>query len=1275
MDEDAYPSNPFCSASPHSEPPPPLLPLPLVTPSFANDGISGHRRSGRIQGIRAQTPKKQSSTNSGATQKPFRQNLFPNKRQREESMDGSNFSHSTECRNNQMDQKSPQEKTDVSATDNVVEQYDQNITQTHTDATKSDMDTCRGLAVGHTGGNESATKGWVIGPLFQSFKSKMASFTEIVMSPVKLFRATSPPPSMDHPEKLMEGERAVIGTANVKHSEPFYPRVQSESGTLDTQANQQIICDIGNTQYSKSVDGKFSKKLFNVDLPTHSSETADECAVSVKEKNSPDFVSLEHRSLPCFVSENASELDGSDIKSSILFQPSINFSASHESTFKKSSIGDKKDKQSALLKPLPRKRTGNGSELQEITAKNFPFRKEECDPEASDEQLSSMISLKSNRGDSDDIEKTVPYSSSFHYSQPDTDCPQLDGDEEATKIESCRFVLQSLGDNFNDSTNGRTPTPNVDQLEYSATSHGRGKRGLKLHCHSQDLVKRKKVKEDAYLQTDDRKNMALDSGALRGMRPKRKKAASPDIIVDLKETLIPTTKRQTRANRSEKGGQEWLSMVNETMGNTKTESQHDAMLVCSLDKSNGVLEKDQKASRGSNVKCKTGEIRTGPSKPDVILDDDMDLETTVAICSAKQAEQELLSQVLVCPDINQLCRPSKCRNTKQKPLKRKLTIQASSLMESDITLVSTSSVLSVEPSELTPTNFKTSLCVQRKENLKTVLSHPSKRSKKGFRTTKSSDSGGAKDTNQCFNIKVLPKESQSHKSQGQMSIDPVYFEIAPFESSHCTAPLATQSHSTSSVLLNNEVTHGVDEKKMSSADLVQDIFPTDTGVSRLRSSARMVTMKPKRADNQSRKSRVLHSRTCKGEEMTNSVAMEDVDLAKPATRFSENRFSRRLLRSYSCPEIRSFQSHDTPWTASPHSPHPSSSPSSNQHQSFHTPHVPHPHKSIQRARRHTVCSVEVEREIAPLCLRKEVYPTRRSAPYDSVTQHLSVSLTLSPSTTLSALASCFLSSPLAFLSKKDDSRGSAASPSSSSHVSSPTSSSAMRSSLKSSMWHLPGLLQRTDSSHAILESSSSDGILLERKTERRQQCEEYGEDTSSSSQEFEDVGLREEKALSDSEIKTVQKNEERRKVSSIRIRKTLPKPQNNLTPMGLPKPIRLKKKEFSLEEIYTNKNFSKPPESRLETIFEVPLNRRNGSESWFGQRRVKRFLEFLEVGEARKPKKPLVGVGKTGTSSSRTRRGGFTKEEPSLTVQDVDTLLCAKLDELNLWLIHDQKNT
>lgn len=43
----------------------------------------------------------------------------------------------------------------------------------------------------------------------------------------------------------------------------------------------------------------------------------------------------------------------------------------------------------------------------------------------------------------------------------------------------------------------------------------------------------------------------------------------------------------------------------------------------------------------------------------------------------------------------------------------------------------------------------------------------------------------------------------------------------------------------------------------------------------------------------------------------------------------------------------------------------------------------------------------------------------------------------------------------------------------------------------------------------------------QRETERRQQCEgdDDGENTSSSSQELDDVGLREEKASSDSEVK------------------------------------------------------------------------------------------------------------------------------------------------------------
>ena len=96
--------------------------------------------------------------------------------------------------------------------------------------------------------------------------------------------------------------------------------------------------------------------------------------------------------------------------------------------------------------------------------------------------------------------------------------------------------------------------------------------------------------------------------------------------------------------------------------------------------------------------------------------------------------------------------------------------------------------------------------------------------------------------------------------------------------------------------------------------------------------------------------------------------------------------------------------------------------------------------------------------------------------------------------------------------------------------------------------------------------------------------------------------------------------------------------------------------------------------SRLETILEVPLNRKNGSESWFGQRRFKRFMEFLDAGEVRRPKKPLVRVGTSGYSSSRKRRGAFARDKPPLSVQDSDSLLCAKLHQLNLWLIHDQND-
>ncbi|XP_054463884.1 uncharacterized protein prr14 [Anoplopoma fimbria] len=1279
MDERAIPPNSFCSAPPHSEPPPPLLPLSSITPSCAKNGISEHRRSGRIQEIRAQSPKKQSVTDNGAAQKTSRQNPAPTKRQREsENMvsqskqqrvegthiqekqkeDGFDGSSAAERQNEQNFQRSPE------TAENVVEPFAVDATQ-NVDTTKSDMDTCGGLAVGHSLENASAPKGWVIGPLIQSLKSKMASFTEIVMSPVKLFRANSPPPSMDHPDKLDESELQATGASDVEHSEPsdvFHSEAQSENENQDAKANQQILSTVEGAQNTKAVALRYSKKLlFDVELPKHSSDQADECAITQKEKNSPDAVPLPRCPLPCIVSEEVSESVGSVMRSSLLLQPSINISASHETKLNMSgAIEDQKGKLTAEQKPLPRKCSVNRSGAKKVQGKTSTSKVKKEESEVSDEQFSHINSVKSNKADS------------VCYAQPDTDCPQPDDD--GRKIESLDCL--SHVKNFNDSANGGTLKPSLDtqQLDcqlnpetYSAAGLGRAKRGVELDCHSQDFVKRKRLTADKSTKDTKRQellNMAPDVGILR---PPRKEVVSTNPVVHKEETLKPVRKGpsvSTRANKKEKSGQEILATINETVLITQTESY-------SLDKSTGVSEnnlKDNSSKGKPRGSCRKPKTRTDLGKPDVNVDNSMELETSMAISSTKQTEQETLSEVFTRPAMKPLQSTSKRRNINKKPVKRKSPSHSSSTTESDSTLFSTSSAQSMEPLDLTPTDLNASQCVQKEEGSKKGLNQPSKRPKKGFRVDGTSSAAvGSQETKQCIhNLHVIAKENQPNENAGKISMDPLYFEMTPFESDQQPVPSPSQPNVNDSAQSNNEMKHVTDRKVKRSASVSDEVFSTDaeainhSSITVSGSRARRVNSKPRRADKQRRKCRVLLSRTCKGEEVTQSVTMDDADLATASSHSETNNLSRLLLRSYSCPEIPSLRLHDTLWTSALPSAHHSRIHSPHQLQPSHTP-VHHGHKSLRRARRHTVCSVEVEREIAPLCLRKEVYPSRRSLPCDRAT--LGWSPSFSPSTSLSALASCFLSSPLAFLSKKP-----ASSPSTSSHVSSPTSSSSMYPSV---------FLERIDPSSSTTLDYRSSGNLLECQRERRQQSEEEddGEDTSSSSQEFEEVALREEKALSDSEIKVVQKHEERGKVSSIRIRKTLPKPQNNLTPMGLPRPIRLKKKEFSLEEIYTNKNFSKPPESRLETIFEVPLNRRDGSESWYGQRRVKRFLEFLDAGEVRKPKKPLVGVGKAGTCSSRTRRGGFPKDEPSLSVQDVDSLLCAKLDQLNLWLIHDHKDS
>ncbi|XP_029400968.1 protein PRR14L isoform X2 [Mus pahari] len=137
-----------------------------------------------------------------------------------------------------------------------------------------------------------------------------------------------------------------------------------------------------------------------------------------------------------------------------------------------------------------------------------------------------------------------------------------------------------------------------------------------------------------------------------------------------------------------------------------------------------------------------------------------------------------------------------------------------------------------------------------------------------------------------------------------------------------------------------------------------------------------------------------------------------------------------------------------------------------------------------------------------------------------------------------------------------------------------------------------------------------------------------------------------------------------KKVSQIRIRKTIPKPDPNLTPMGLPRPKRLKKKEFSLEEIYTNKNYKSPPASRcLETIFEEPKER-NGTLISISQQKRKRVLEFQDFTIPRKRR----ARGKVKLAGSFTRA-----QKAALQTQELDALLIQKLMELETFFAKEEE--
>ncbi|XP_051049013.1 proline-rich protein 14 [Phodopus roborovskii] len=147
------------------------------------------------------------------------------------------------------------------------------------------------------------------------------------------------------------------------------------------------------------------------------------------------------------------------------------------------------------------------------------------------------------------------------------------------------------------------------------------------------------------------------------------------------------------------------------------------------------------------------------------------------------------------------------------------------------------------------------------------------------------------------------------------------------------------------------------------------------------------------------------------------------------------------------------------------------------------------------------------------------------------------------------------------------------------------------------------------------------------------------------------------KVFSDPETKTMGK------VSRFRIRRTPVRLQPNLTPMGLPRPIRLNKKEFTLEEIYTNKNYQSPTTRRtFETIFEEPRER-NGTLIFTSSRKLRRAVEFRDSSMPRS-RRPSRGVR---TAASRTLTPNLA---PS---QDVGPLLQERLKELDALLLEEEE--
>lgn len=846
-------------------------------------------------------------------------------------------------------QKNSQTKTSISPADVATHSLHRSA-QT---LAESDMDTWGGVVGESDIPNASSTNKWVIGPLFQSLKSKISSFTEIVITPVKVFRASSSLPSAVN--TLHDEKHQAFGTSSTKHS--------ALSCVLESQAQGERETEdmkVPEAAPEAQTVHKCCEKL-NMD----SSEQADECPTSGTEKT----LFVPSQQSPCLSADavDAFQSAGSVFTPSLPECLSVAVGASQESEVLIPRAEEELEgKPAPQVKALPRKGAGNGKKVPSQTLLSHP-KEVGSDPPTADVQL------------------PVPNSLGLDKDDPGHDETDL---SDGRKSESSRLVGWSLQRCLKVrilrvTTDNQPLEAPLDTQTRPAAARGRPKRDPRGDAASQNTVKGKGVRADQCVKTQTQ---------------------------ELQRTR---RKRQAVSASGRKGGKDDGNML--TMTNVAGHADTAGCGAPSLDNNCGGPEESWEGGSHQVKPKKTRRLKT----PTCLAGDNMDLETTIQIQSTKQAQPEGLAEVLGHPQ--ELHRTRKCRESAKNPRKRTSPAHAGLCADPE----NAPHTRPVELGKVTPAERTTSGDSLEGRGLKQLSNRPR-------RALRSTTPGGSRELRE---VNLRTKESSSQGSKSQSGAKPVYLEVTPRESSPQSDPLPDCY-----VRLGQHVLLTKDERK-------QDSESTNGSASVFRLHSRA----PK--ENQRKKRAVFHSRRSRVEPAT-CVSQDDWSLAAPGTHTSNAQQSRQLLRSLSCPEMSTLRSSEVPWN-SLHSPHHARVQPSRQHGGSGPP-FPHPvHRSGARARRHTVCSVELEREIAPLCLRKEVYPSRRSARYDASGLFPSAGHGLPPSPSLSALASCFLSSPLAFLCKKAEGRGASASPSSSS----PSSSFLP---LSPTTKHLSGLTQQPD---------------------------------------------------------------------------------------------------------------------------------------------------------------------------------------------------------------------